>query len=106
MSSTQLVNLKSIQMKELQPINQHVLLEMGAKEEKTASGIIIPDTVNEKPQYAKVVAMSGIEDPEIAVGDVVFYKNFSGTELEFEGKEYLMIPYADILGRIVETDKI
>jgi chaperonin GroES len=50
--------------------------------------------------------MSGIEDPEIAVGDVVFYKNFSGTELEFDGKEYLMIPYADILGRIVETDKI
>jgi len=37
---------------------------------------------------------------------VVFYKNFSGTDLEFEGKEYLMMPYADILGRIVETDKI
>ena len=68
-------------MKELQPINQHVLLEMGAKEEKTASGIIIPDTVKEKHQYAKVVAISGIEDPEISVGDVVFYKSFSGTEL-------------------------
>jgi len=40
------------------------------------------------------------------VGDVVFYKNFSGTELEFEGKDYLMMPYADILGRMVETDKI
>jgi chaperonin GroES len=93
-------------MKELQPINQHVLLEVGAKEEKTASGIIIPDTVSEKPQFAKVLAMSGIEDPEIAVGDMVFYKNFSGTELEFDGKKYLMMPYADILGRIVETDKI
>ena len=93
-------------MKELQPINQHVLLEIEAKEEKTASGIIIPDTVNEKPQFAKVLAISGIEDPEISVGDVVFYKNFSGTELEFNGKEYLMMPYADILGRLVETDKI
>ena len=93
-------------MKELQPINQHVLLEIEAKEEKTASGIIIPDTVKEKPQFAKVLAISGIEDPEIAVGDVVFYKNFSGTELEFDGKEYLMMPYDDILGRIVETDKI
>ena len=72
-------------MKELQPINQHVLLEMEAKEEKTTSGIIIPDTVNEKHQFAKVLAISGIEDPEISVGDVVFYKNFSGTELEFNG---------------------
>ncbi len=93
-------------MKELQPINQHVLLEIEATEEKTASGIIIPDTAKEKPQFAKVLGISGIEDPEISVGDVVFYKNFSGTELEFDGKEYLMMPYADILGRIVDTDKI
>ena len=93
-------------MKELQPINQNVLLEIEASEEKTASGIIIPDTAKEKPQFARVLAISGIEDPEIAVGDVVFYKNFSGTELEYEGKDYLMMPYADILGRIVETDKI
>jgi chaperonin GroES len=93
-------------MKELQPINQHVLLELEATEEKTASGIIIPDTAKEKPTFARVRAISGIEDPEISVGDVVFYKNFSGTEIEFEGKEYLMMPYADILGRVVETDKI
>ncbi len=93
-------------MKELQPINQHVLLEIAAAEEKTASGIIIPDTVKEKPVFAKVLAISGIEDPEISVGDIVFYKNFSGTELEFDGKEFLMMPYADILGRIVETDEI
>jgi chaperonin GroES len=93
-------------MKELQPINQHVLLEVEASVEKTASGIIIPETAKEKPKFAKVLALSGIEDPEISVGDVVFYKNFSGTELEFEGKEYLMMPYADILGRVVETDKI
>ncbi|MDF1570983.1 MAG: co-chaperone GroES [Bacteroidales bacterium] len=94
-------------MKELQPINQHVLLEMDQeKEEKTASGIIIPDTAKEKPQFAKVVALSGIENPEIAVGDVVFYKNFTGTEIDYEGKKYLMMPYADILGKMVETDTI
>jgi chaperonin GroES len=94
-------------MKELQPINQHVLLEMEQeKEEKTASGIIIPDTAKEKPQFAKVVALSGIENPEIAVGDVVFYKNFTGTDIEYEGKKYLMMPYADILGKLVETDAI
>jgi len=94
-------------MKELQPINQQVLLELeSAREEKTASGIIIPDTAKEKPQYARVAALSGIEKPEISVGDLVFYKNFSGNEIEFEGKDYLMIPYADILGKVVETDKI
>jgi chaperonin GroES len=94
-------------MKELQPINQQVLLELeDAKEETTVSGIIIPDTAKEKPQHAKVVALSGIDKPEISVGDVVFYKAFAGTELEFEGKNYLMIPYADILGKLVETDLI
>jgi len=93
-------------MKELQPINQHVLLEATKQEEKTAAGIIIPDTAKEKPQSAKVIALSGIEKPEISVGDVVFYKPYSGTELEFDGKKYLMMPYADILGKVVETDKI
>ena len=94
-------------MKEMQPINQHVLLEIeGSKEEKTASGIIIPDTAKEKPQFARVVSLSGIEKPEISIGDMVFYKSFSGTELEFEGRQLLMIQYADILGKIVETDKI
>lgn len=93
-------------MKELQPINQHVLLETEKQEAKTAAGIIIPDTAKEKPQFAKVIALSGIEKPEISVGDVVFYKPYSGTELEFEGKKYLMMPYADILGRVVTTDKI
>lgn len=94
-------------MNDFQPINQQVLLEIeSAKEEKTASGIIIPDTVKENPQYARVAAIGSIEKPEISVGDLVYYKNFSGNEIEFEGKDYLMIPYADILGKVVETDKI
>ena len=94
-------------MKELQPINQQVLLEIEtAKEETTATGIIIPDTAKEKPQYARVISLSGIDKPEISAGDVVFYKAFTGTEIEFDGKNYLMIPYADILGKLVETDKI
>ena len=94
-------------MKELQPVNQQVLLEVEeVKEAKTASGIIIPDSAKEKPHHAKVVALSGIEKPEIGVGDIVFYKAFSGTEIEFEGRDYLMIPYSDILGKVVETDNI
>ena len=95
-------------MKELQPLNENVLLDLNEEkaEQKTASGIIIPDTAKEKPQYAKVLAIGNIENPGISVGDMVVYKKFSGTELEFEGNKYLMIPYADPLAKIVETDEI
>ncbi len=95
-------------MKELQPLNENVLLDIteGKEVQKTASGIIIPDTAKEKPQYAKVVAIGNIENPGIAVGDIVFYKKFSGTEFDFEGKKYLMVPYADLLAKIVETEEI
>ena len=95
-------------MKELQPLNENVLLDITEEksEQKTASGIIIPDTAKEKPQYAKVVAIGNIENPGISVGDTVFYKKFSGTELEFETKKYLIIPYADLLAKLVETEEI
>jgi chaperonin GroES len=95
-------------MKELQPLNENVLLDINddKAEQKTASGIIIPDSAKEKPQYAKVLAIGNIENPGISVGDMVVYKKFSGTELEFEENKYLMIPYADLLAKIVETDEI
>ncbi len=94
-------------MKELQPLNQQVLLEMTEKkEQKTASGIIIPDSAKEKPMFAKVVAISKIDNPEISVGDTVFYKKFAGTEVEFEGKKFMLMPYADIMAKIVETEEI
>jgi chaperonin GroES len=93
-------------MKELQPVNQQVLLEFEKAEERTAGGIIIPDSAKEKPKFAKVLAMSGIENAEISVGDTVLFKQYSGTEIEFEGKEYLLVPYADILAKIVETEEI
>ena len=95
-------------MKELLPVNQNVILEIQEteSEQKTASGIIIPDSAKEKPKFAKVVAISNIENIEVAVGDTVYYKEFSGTETEFEGKKYLVIPYADILAKVVETEEI
>lgn len=94
--------------KELMPVNQNVILDISKdqKEQKTASGIIIPDTAREKPKFAKVVSISNIENVEIAVGDTVFFKDYSGTEIEFEGKKYLVIPYADIMAKIVETEEI
>jgi len=95
-------------MKDLLPVNQNVILDISEspKEQKTASGIIIPDTAKEKPKFAKVLAISNIENIEIVVGDTVYYKEFSGTETEFEGKKYLVIPYADILAKVVETEEI
>ncbi|HEC43010.1 MAG TPA: co-chaperone GroES [Bacteroides sp.] len=95
-------------MKELQPINQNVLLDITdeAAEQTTASGIIIPDTAREKPKTAAVVGLSNIENAEISLGDVVLFKEYSGTETEFEGKKYLLIPYADIMAKVVETESI
>lgn len=95
-------------MRELQPLNDNVILDLSEdkKEQKTASGIIIPDSAKEQPQYAKVVAVGNVENPAIAAGDTVFYKKFAGNEVEFDGQKYLFIPYADILAKIVETDEI
>ena len=95
-------------MKELQPVNQNVLLNIteDTSEQKTASGIIIPDTAKEKPNRAVVAGISNIENPEISVGDIVIYKEYSGNEIEFEGKKYLLIPYADIMAKVVETESI
>jgi chaperonin GroES len=95
-------------MKELQPINQNVLLDLSeeAGEKKTATGIIIPDTAREKPKTAKVIGMSNIDNAEISVGDVVLFKEYSGTETEFEGRKYLILPYADVLAKVVETESI
>lgn len=95
-------------MQELHPINQNILLDINddRKEQKTTSGIIIPETAKEKPTIAKVVAMSNIENPEIAVDDKVLFKKYSGTETEFEGNKYLLIQYSEILAKIVETEEI
>lgn len=95
-------------MKELQPINQNVLLELSEDKavQKTASGIIIPDSAQEKQEIAKVIAISNIENAEIAPGDEVLYKKYAGMEIDYNGKKYLLLPYAEILSKVVETESI
>lgn len=95
-------------MKELQPLNQNVILDISddKKEQMTASGIIIPDTAKEKPMFAKVISLSNIENCEVAIGDIVFYKQFSGTEIEFEGRKFLTVPYDELLAKVVDTEEI
>ncbi len=83
------------------PLADRVLVEPAAAEEKTASGIIIPDTAKEKPQQGKIVAIgTGTKDEPIVVkvGDKVLYGKYSGTEVTIEGKDYLIMKESDIYG--------
>lgn len=85
------------------PNEDRVLVEASAAETKTASGIIIPDTAKEKPQKGKVVAIGeGLKDKPVTVkvGDLVLYGKYSGTEINLDGKEYLVMRNSDIFGTI------
>ena len=80
-----------------------VLVEPAAAETKTSSGIIIPDTAKEKPQKGNIVAVGpGTKDNPVTVkvGDIVLYGKYSGTELNYEGKDYLIMKENDILAII------
>lgn len=84
----------------IKPLADRVLIEPAAAEEKTIGGIIIPDTAKEKPLQGKVVAIgNGTKDEEMVVkeGDTVLYGKYAGTELEYDGKKYLVMRQSDIL---------
>lgn len=84
----------------IKPLADRVLVEPAPAEEKTASGIIIPDTAKEKPQKGTVVAVGPGKKDEpttVSVGDTVLYGKYSGTELNVEGVDYLMMRESDIL---------
>lgn len=84
----------------IKPLADRVLVEPAAAETTTASGLIIPDNAKEKPQKGTVVAIgNGTKDEPLTVkvGDTVLYGKFAGTELKFEGKEYLMMRESDIM---------
>ena len=83
----------------VKPLADRVLVEATAAEEKTAFGIIIPDTAKEKPQKGTVVAVGPGKKDEpmsVKVGDAVLYGKYSGTELSIDGKEYLIMRESDI----------
>jgi chaperonin GroES len=81
-----------------------VVVEPAAAEEKTASGIIIPDTAKEKPQQGKVISISDVDDkgnkPSVKVGDNVLYGKYAGTEITVGGHEYLIMRESDIFAVI------
>ena len=87
----------------LKPLADRVLVEPSAAETKTTSGIIIPDTAQEKPQKGKIVAVGKgtKENPvSVKVGDNVLYGKYSGTDLKYEDKDYLIMKESDILAII------
>ena len=85
------------------PNEDRVLVQAAPAEQKTASGIFIPDNAKEKPQRGKVIAVGeGLKDKPVTVkvGDEVLYGKYSGTEITIDGKEYLIMRNSDIFGII------
>lgn len=80
----------------MKPLKDRVVLKQMEAEEKTASGIILPDEAKEKPEVAEVIAV-GKEVKEVKVGDKVLYGKYSGTEVKYKGEEYLIVKEEDVL---------
>jgi len=83
----------------IRPIADRVLVEPAPAETKTSGGIIIPDTAKEKPMKGKVIAVGNGKPDEpmtVKAGDTVLYGKYSGTELQVEGKDYLIMRESDI----------
>jgi chaperonin GroES len=88
------------------PLQDRVLIKRVASEEKTAGGIIIPDSVQEKPQEGEVVAVGpggrrkdgGVEPMGVKVGDKILFGKYAGSEVKFDGTDYIIMKESDILG--------
>ncbi|MBD1396266.1 co-chaperone GroES [Pontibacter sp. JH31] len=89
----------------IKPLADRVIVAPAAAEEKTKSGIIIPDTAKEKPQRGEVVAVGegkvseqgALMKPQVTVGDQVLYGKYAGTEISIDGNDYLIMRESDIL---------
>lgn len=92
--------MAKVNIKPVAGTQNRVVVEAAAAEEKTAGGIIIPDTAKEKPQRGKVIAVSDIDDkgnkPAVKIGDTVLYGKYAGTEVQLAGKDYLIMRESDI----------
>src|SRR6184192_2991050 len=99
---------------EFRPLHDRVVIERIDAEPKTAGGIIIPDTAQEKPQQGKVIAVGpGSRDEngklipiDVRVGDRVLFGKWSGTEVKIDDDEYLIMKESDVMGVLVETDAL
>ncbi|MHA6260097.1 co-chaperone GroES [Sporosarcina sp. CAU 1771] len=89
----------------LKPLGDRIVIELIEAEEKTLSGIVLPDSAQEKPQEGKVVAAGAGRvldngsriDLEVKEGDRIIFSKYSGTEVKYEGNEYLILRESDVL---------
>lgn len=88
----------------IRPLDDRVLVEPLPSEEKTSSGIIIPDTAKEKPRMGVVIAVGTDDDlkEKVKVGDKILFAKYGGDELEANGKEYRILQRSDILAIVEE----
>ncbi|MCH6269469.1 MULTISPECIES: co-chaperone GroES [Neobacillus] len=94
----------------LRPLGDRIIIELVESEEKTASGIVLPDTAKEKPQEGKVVAVGTgrVLDNgervavEVSEGDRIIFSKYAGTEVKYQGTEYLILRESDILAVVGE----
>ena len=90
----------------IRPLQDRVIVERVDAEEKSAGGIIIPDTAKEKPQEGKVIAVGkgkrkedgGLIPPDIKAGDRILFSKYAGSDVTLDGKEYIIMREDDILG--------
>jgi chaperonin GroES len=90
----------------IRPINGRILVKPFESKDKTSGGIYLPDAAREKLQEGEVVAAAKDATDEVAVGDRVIYKEFSGAEVTMEGKEYILLIEEDLLAKYESVDKI
>jgi len=91
----------------LQPLADRILVKPLAKEEVTRGGIVLPDTVKEKPQEGEVVAVGTgkrtdkgeVIAMDVKVGDIVLYAKYGGTEVKLEGEDYMILRESDVLAK-------
>ena len=92
----------------LKPLGDRIVIEVVEAEEKTASGIVLPDSAKEKPQEGKVLAVGNGRvldngtraELDVQVGDRVLYSKYAGTDVKYDGKELLIVRESDILAGI------
>ncbi|MCW6035649.1 co-chaperone GroES [Spirulina subsalsa FACHB-351] len=100
----------TINVSTVNPLGDRVFVKISPSEEKTAGGILLPDTAKEKPQVGEVVAVgpgkvdnNGNRTPlEVKVGDKVLYSKYAGTDIKLGGEDYVLLSEKDILASISE----
>ena len=91
---------KKIITPNIQPLGARVLVQPLEQQSRTASGIILPETSKEKPQTGLVIAVGDDEDIKVKVDDKVLFAKYTGTEVKFDGIDYLLMDHSDILARV------